>query len=118
MSSQLRSAKRTMPLSANSRPPRIRSKVVLPEPDGPSSAMKQPLGAVRLTPLSAGKRSKRLATDSMTSDIQNLLVTVTGGDFVREPPFENRFQDERDEGEQCEHGCDREGADILVIVVE
>ena len=58
MSSQFRSAKRTAPLSACSSPPRMRSSVVLPEPDGPSSATKAPCGAVRLTPFERGKAAE------------------------------------------------------------
>ena len=64
MSSQFRSAKRTLPLSANSSPPRMRSRVVLPEPEGPSKDTKPPCGATKLAPFRAGKRPNFLETES------------------------------------------------------
>src|SRR3954471_14011560 len=97
MESQSVPSNRTRPASANSRPPKIRSSVVFPDPEGPSSARKQPLGAVKLTPFSAGKRSKRLATDSTTSDICCLLVSMHGGNFVRVAPFKKCLEDQSDQ---------------------
>ena len=44
----------TRPASGNSRPAITRSNVVLPEPEGPSSAMSSPGRTSRLTAFSAG----------------------------------------------------------------
>ncbi len=44
----------TWPLSGNSSPAMVRSRVVLPEPEGPSRARSSPGRMSRLTPLSAG----------------------------------------------------------------
>src|SRR5271156_322509 len=108
----------TRPISANSRPPRMRRSVVLPDPEGPRSARNAPLGTDRLTPFKAAKRSKFLATDSTTSDMGYPSMAMRGGDLIRVAPFEKRFQEQSDQCEQRQKRSDRKGADILVIVVK
>ena len=46
---------------ATSSPAMMRSSVVLPEPDGPSSATSSPVGTSRLTSSQRGERAERLA---------------------------------------------------------
>lgn len=99
MSSQFRSAKRTLPLSANSNPPRMRSRVVLPEPDGPSRDTKPPCGATKLAPFKAGNRPNFL---EMVSTVRNIcfsygrcgfrrravLMAMHRGEFIGIAPFQ------------------------------
>ena len=53
-----------LPRSGASSPAMIRSSVVLPEPDGPSSATNSPRGTSKLTSWSAVKTPKRLLMPS------------------------------------------------------
>src|SRR4051794_21329703 len=52
----------TRPAVGSSRPDTIRSVVVLPQPDAPSSAKNEPCGIVSVKPLTAVKPPKRLVT--------------------------------------------------------
>ena len=52
-----RPSKRTLPRSGNSSPAIVRSRVVLPHPDGPSNASSSPDSIARSTPSSAGAPS-------------------------------------------------------------
>src|SRR5215213_769791 len=55
---------RTVPAVGSSRPATIRSVVVLPQPDGPSSAKNDPCGTVSVRSSTAVKSPKRLVTPS------------------------------------------------------
>src|SRR6185312_9055238 len=128
MSSQFRSAKRTLPLSANSNPPRMRNRVVLPDPEGPSREMKPPWGATKLAPFRAAKRPNFLDTESTFnigfsygrsgSRRRAVLMTMNGGQFVGIAPFQQGFQGKGDQGKQGQQSGNGKGADIIVIVVE
>src|ERR1041385_776074 len=96
----------------------MRSRVVFPEPDGPTRARKQPFGAAKVTPLSAGKRPKRFATDSTTSDMKRSLMLMHRCDFVCVVPFKDCLNDK---GDECEHGkkrCHSESGNKLIVVVK
>src|SRR6185312_5019883 len=96
----------------------MRSKVVLPEPDGPNSATKAPCGAVRLAPFSAGKRANFLTTESITRDMKFLSMPVHGGQLIGIAPFQQRFEGQGHQGQEPQQGGDGKGADIIVIVVK
>src|SRR5438045_5231326 len=80
-----RSPIRTWPWLISSRPATIRSAVVFPQPEGPTSTMSRPSSTVRLRSLMATVPSlKTLVTPSNTiSAIGSLLVDLHRG--VREP---------------------------------
>src|SRR5205085_12476195 len=97
-----------LPASGHSRPAMMRSSVVLPEPEGPSSASSSPLSTRRSTLSSAVKSPKRL-TMFLTS-----MVTMM--------PFQTAFEHDLDhQRDQREHGqkrSDRKRRYELVFVVE
>src|SRR5688572_16109341 len=83
----------------------MRSNVVLPDPDGPSSATSSPEGTVRLTSSSAVNAPKRFATRS-TSMCKVAL------------PLEQLADRQGDDREQGQQRGDGEGGRELVLVVQ
>ena len=95
---------RTVPASAYSKPATMRSKVVFPDPDGPSKAISFPSGMSRSTPASASKVPKALL-------MPRRLMLMAG------PPLDGGLNDERREREQRQKRRDREGRHVLIVVV-
>ena len=93
----------TVPASANSRPPMIRSSVDLPEPLGPSSAVSDPSGTSSETSSRATKSPKRLVT------FETVIMRLP-------PPFEQGHQDQGQQREAHQHGRRRVGAEGVVVV--
>ena len=89
----------------------IRSSVVLPEPDGPSSASSSPSSTLRSTSSSAAKLPNFL-TRFLTSMVIGRRV------LRRRVTFENGLGDQRDQRQHRQQRGDREGGDELVLVVE
>src|SRR5262245_317704 len=88
----------------------IRSRVVLPEPDGPSSANSSPSPTFRLT-LSSAAKSPNFFTMFLTSIVTDHLPFV-------QTPFEDRLHDQRDQRQHRKQRCDRERRHELVFVIE
>src|ERR1700710_1953959 len=86
----------------------MRSSVVLPEPDGPSSASSSPLATLRSTSSSAANAPNRF-TMFRTSITQEFLVQM---------PFENGLCQQRDQRQHGEQRGDRESCHELIFVVE
>src|ERR1700689_3242227 len=86
----------------------MRSSVVLPEPDGPSSASNSPERTSRLTPSSAAKSPKRLVT--LTTEIFMSLLHQT--------VLENDFDDESHQRKQRQERRYGERGGELVAVVK
>src|SRR4051812_27643038 len=106
------SSKRTVPASGFSSPARIRSSVVLPEPDGPSRARNSPSATSSETPLSAGKRPKALATLSIFRDI---LVLPGRRQLAGEGELQCGLENEGDKAEARQEAGRRERADEVVL---
>src|SRR3978361_642984 len=88
----------------------IRNSVVLPEPEGPSSASNSPLPTFRSTPSSAAK-APNFFTMFLTS------IATRDLSFV-EMPFENGFGDQRDQRQHRQQRGDRERRYELIFIVE
>src|SRR3954453_9066470 len=88
----------------------MRSSVVLPEPDGPSSASSSPSLTLRSTPSRALK-----LPNFLTRFLTSMLTCVMS--FV-EVIFQNGLGDQRDQRQHCRQRGDRERRDELVFVVE
>src|SRR5476651_978989 len=100
----------TSPASAQSSPAMIRNSVVLPEPDGPSSASNSPSATLRSTPSRAANASN-FFTMFLTS------IATRDEPFVQ-MPFENGFRHQCDQRQQRQQRGDRERRHELVFVVE
>src|SRR5260370_35699821 len=87
----------------------IRSRVVLPEPDGPSNASNSPLSTFRST-LSSAANAPNFFTIFLTSITRKLP-------FVQ-MPLENGFRHQRDQCQHRQQRRDRERRYKLVFVVE
>src|SRR3954470_24495506 len=87
----------------------IRSKAVLPEPDGPRSAKSSPLATLRSTPSSALNAPKLLTTPLASMVMRHVLVDLT---------FQESLGDQRDQREHRQQRGDRERGHHLVLVVE
>src|ERR1700730_1649663 len=92
-------SKKTWPPSGSSRPAMMRSRLVLPEPEGPSSATSSPVGTVMLTSSTARKDPKDLVTLRTSIDMRALRR-----DSRLEPGLDHQGQD----GEQGQQGGDGE----------
>src|SRR5688500_9991956 len=110
----LRSLKRTSPASGHSRPAMMRKSVVLPEPEGPSSAMSSPVRTERLTVFSATKSPNCLVRSTASMPIGG------SGGVAAAPklPFKNRLGRKSDERERHEERGDGEGCNEVVLIVE
>ena len=107
------------PLSASSRPASSRSVVVLPQPDGPSSATSSPGWTVRSSPSSATtgpycRRSPSIRTSTAVL-VASAAVSVTGERHVvhligrpRRAAADVGQDQQQDEGEQQRGGRGRE----------
>src|ERR1017187_10310603 len=92
------------PGSGNSNPAIVRNKVVLPEPDGPSSATSSPDSTLRLT-LSSAVKSPNFFVAFLTSTLMqnfNPIFPNRRGRKCRSAQrgvfiFDPRFQNQRDE---------------------
>src|ERR1700712_1425550 len=87
----------------------IRSNVVLPEPDGPSSASNSPLATLRSTSSSAAN-APNFFTMFLTS-------IATRKSFVQ-MPFENGLCNQRDQRQHGEKRSNRERRYELIFIVE
>src|SRR5690606_32680664 len=122
------SPNQTRPVSGVRRPATTLSSVVLPEPEGPSSAMSSPGSASSDTPRSAAAASKaRLTSSSLTATDSPQSMpprpAPSSADHMtrlREvvAPLEDGLDDERDERQQREQRRQRERGDPVVLVVE
>src|SRR4051812_33355195 len=109
------------PSVGRSSPAIKRSSVVLPEPDGPSSAISSPERMSSETSWSAGKRSNSLRTLVTRTSIPNPRVKVSGRGlplYRRRSAFQAMVQHERDERQPGQKCGDREGAGCVVFIVE
>ena len=102
----------TDPASANSSPAMMRSSVVLPEPDGPSSATSCPRGISRSTASSAVNCPNRLVIprngDAHAGNLRNFCGF----------PFDDALDHQRRERQERQQRSDGERRDELIIVVE
>src|SRR4029079_10272749 len=71
---------RIEPSSGSSKPPIIRSVVVLPHPDGPRSAKKEPAGISSEMPFTAVTPSNALTTDSSWTSLADDIAHRLGED--------------------------------------
>src|ERR1700739_4766085 len=88
----------------------IRNSVVLPEPDGPSSASNSPSATLRSTPSRAANAPNLLK--------RFLTSMVMGGFLFVQMPLEDRLGDQRDQRQHGKQRRDRERSDKLIFVVE
>src|SRR5437868_2530589 len=88
----------------------IRSSVVLPEPDGPSSASNSPLATFSSTSSSAVKAPNRFTIFLISIATQNLS-------FVK-LPFEEGFRDQRDQRQHGQQRGDRKRRHKLIFIIE
>src|ERR1700738_4710418 len=93
-------SKKTWPPSGSSRPAMMRSRLVLPEPDGPSSATSSPVGTVMLTSVTARKNPNYFVTLRTSIDMRALR---------RNSPLQPGLDDQGQDGEQREQRGDSEG---------
>src|SRR5438270_2002109 len=103
----------TLPLAGTSRPARMRRSVVLPDPEGPSSATNSPSSTVSETSPSAGYAEKLLETCSTRID-----TSVLCGELTAMAPLERGLEREGDDGEEGEKRSNGEGGDKVVVIVE
>src|SRR4051812_28005952 len=92
----------------------IRSKVVLPEPEGPSSASNSPLPTLRST-LSSAAKAPNFLTMFLTSMVT--LIVPRGLSFVQ-APFQDGLHDQRDQRQNRQQRGNRKRRYELVFVVE
>src|SRR5579859_1772464 len=122
-------SKRTSPASGRSRPASTRSSVVLPEPEGPSSARNSLSRACSETSFSAGNRPNDLETPLISSDsgeapfaaaplAEKRSVSAVGCEFSGMSPFESGLEDQGDEPEGGQETGRREGADEVIVIVK
>src|SRR5438552_3497261 len=95
----------------------IRSSVVLPEPEGPSSATSSPVFTCRLTSESAVNAPKRLVMLRTSMLIRSPLLARLR-EIAARLPLHKILQDQRDQGEQRQERCHSEGPDEVILVVE
>src|SRR3954467_3932601 len=79
----------TCPVVGRSRPPRICSKVVLPEPDAPTIAIRSPDAAAKLTPRSTSRFTGpcvKFFWTSRASNTNSLMSQGLGGGGTRSAP--------------------------------
>ena len=101
----------TSPAVGQSSPAMIRSSVVLPEPDGPSSATNSPVATFRSTPSSA------MNVPNFLHDILDFNATRGYSPLVQ-TPLEDGFHHQRDQRQHRQQRGDRERRHELIFVVE
>src|SRR5436305_1270076 len=103
-----------------------RSSVVLPDPEGPSSAKSSPGATSSDTPRSAAPASKAL-TRSRTAmptparaGLRSTIASVPprAGEGVGVTPLEEGLERQGDESQEGEERSDREGGGKIVFIVE
>src|SRR5437899_2919082 len=92
------SPKRTVPRSGVTKPAMMRSRVVLPDPDGPSRLVKRPGSKAALTPSSTVRRPYSLP-------IETTSTPITAASEMRELR-EDEHQQRRDREEDRRDGVD------------
>src|SRR6185295_12057843 len=92
----------------------IRNSVVLPEPDGPSSASNSPLPTLRST-LSSAAKVPNFLTIFLTSMVT--WVVPWRLPFVQSP-FENGLHDQRDQGKHRQQRGNRKRRHELILIIE
>src|SRR6476660_90339 len=100
----------TSPASGQSSPAMIRSSVVLPEPEGPSSANNSPSPTFKST-LSSAVNAPNFFTIFLTS------IVTWNVPFVQ-PPFEDGLHHQCDQRQHGQQGRDRERRYELIFIVE
>src|SRR5437879_2699390 len=112
-------SKRTSPASGCSSPASTRSSVVLPEPDGPSSARNSLSLACRDTFFSAGNRPNVLEMPLISSDRrEGASVSAVRREFTGMSPFKGGLEDQGDEPERGQEAGRGKGADEVIVIVE
>src|SRR5687768_10535869 len=107
------------PPSTGTSPAIRRSSVVLPEPDGPSSATSCPEGIARSMGLSAAKPSKFLPTPSMRMSMGSVSVLACDPrEGIAVAAFQPQLDAQRQERQEGEQGRDGEGRRRVEFVVQ
>ncbi len=109
------------PASGRSSPAMMRSSVVLPEPEGPSSASNSPARMSSVKSRSTAAVSKVFETDSTLIAVAlpiGLVTSCARRDVVGVAPFEDGFDDEGDKSEAGKEGGDGERGNEVVLIVE
>src|SRR5258708_10278292 len=106
---------RPLPRAGPSSPARIRSNVVLPEPEGPRSATNSPSPTIIDTSSSAGYAEKLFETRSILIDIP---LSVLSAELVSVSPLERGLEREGDDGKEREERSDGERGDKVVVIVK
>src|SRR5262249_39991778 len=101
-----------------SRPAISLSKVVLPEPEGPSSARSSPERISSETPCSAGNRSNALTTSTMRRSIGSSRAALASGKLGAVAPFQQRFHGKCEERKHGKQRSDRKGGGEGVLIIE
>src|SRR5262249_6949381 len=117
------SSNKIRPAVGVSRPATSRRKVVLPEPEGPSSASSSPGRTSRLISTTAAAAPKDLDNPSAAIAIatrsgSGRSAPSGGGEGVSMSPLEERLGAEGDEGKACQKRGDGESSDEVVFIVE
>src|SRR5439155_16435603 len=92
----------------------IRNSVVLPDPDGPSSASNSPLPTFRST-LSSAANAPNFLTMFLTSMVT--WIVLWNLCFVQ-TLFENGLHDQRDQGQHGQERGNRKRRHELVLIIE
>src|SRR4026209_2976 len=106
------------PEVGNSSPAISLRSVVLPDPDGPSSATSSPERISSDTPCSAGNRSNALTRFTIRRSIGPSRMALAGRKLGAEAPFEQRFHDERDQGQHGKQRGDGKSGGEGILIVE
>src|SRR5437588_105603 len=107
--------KLTSPASGVSSPASTRSRVVLPEPEGPSSARNSLSSACSETFFRAGKRPNTLETPRISSASGAASVFAACGKFTGVSPLQSGLEEEGDEPEGSQERRGREGPDEIIV---
>src|SRR6478609_7123675 len=96
-----------------------RSSVVLPDPDGPSSARSSPARTSIVTPRSAAASPNSLAIPATRISMPvPRSMARSPGELIPVSPLEERLGGQGDDGQESEERSDREGRDEIVLIVE
>src|SRR5215211_6726818 len=105
-----RSPIRISPSVTDSRPASIRSAVVLPEPDGPTSTRNSPSAAASVSSRTASTASKRLVTSSYSTRATRLPLDRAREHAADEVPLEEDV--EHDDRRGDDHGARGEQREV------
>src|SRR3569623_37586 len=98
-------------------PAMMRSKVVLPQPDGPSSATSSPVGMSRLISLRALNCPKRLLTLRMAM-LMTVSLSMRGAARILGAYFDDGLGNQGHQRQQRQQRGDGESGDEVVFVIE